>query len=137
MKLFTAHLVHICNVLDIDTDALAQVDQPTPHMKMVEAIANEVVDLSYEEVIELFPAKERWRIDGEIRFELTERRPILVMTPEGNQTPGNGLPTWDELWDAEVAFAKEQASRHDEFMAEEEAVQERIRKAKEEAGSNE
>ena len=100
MQLKTADLVKLCNALDLDMDEIAAIAQPCTHMRMAQAIAQELSELTYEEAHEIIGDS-----DGEIWVKVSERQPRLYLAPGVRHTPGDGLPTLEEQWQAEIDYA--------------------------------
>jgi hypothetical protein len=96
----TKAMQQACALLSISSQEIHNSGEPTEHMGMARLLARELSLLTYEEAAELFEN------DGEIVVEITPRRRILRLAPGECQTPGNGLPTEEELMELEREHAR-------------------------------
>lgn len=91
MELKTGDFMRLCRMLNISREDLKEIDQPSEHMRMAEAVYNELSLLDFDQAKQLVNNN-----DNEIVVRASRYLTLLVLRPNKKLVPGNGLPTIDE-----------------------------------------
>jgi len=91
MELKTGDFIRLCGILNITKSDLDEINQPSQHMKMAEAVYKELSLLDFEQVQQLVGNN-----DDLILIRLKKDVTLLELSPNSKLTPGNGLPTINE-----------------------------------------